>query len=112
MRNDILWDDGKQIHACFGERAAPFDSRTFLVWTKCGKDVPANSGFTNKSESVTCTECVPVLALHVLRTGEPKCPKCGQGLESEGGSVSRAGSWGWGPMYWRCEDDGEEWGHA
>ena len=24
---------------------------------------------------------------HVLRRGAPKCPKCGQGLESEGGSV-------------------------
>jgi len=54
----------------------------------------------------------PIRAVHVLRVGEPKCPKCGQGLESEGGSVVPAGSWDEGPLYWRCEDDGEEWGHA
>ena len=49
---------------------------------------------------------------HVLRRGNPKCPKCGQGLESEGGSVVPAGSWNEGPLYWRCEDDDEQWGHA
>ena len=54
----------------------------------------------------------PIKVLHVLRTGEPVCPKCGKGLEEQGGSVVRAGSWDCGPLYWRCEDDGEEWGHA
>lgn len=53
-----------------------------------------------------------VKVVHVLRIGKPICPKCGQGLESEGGSVVKAGSWDEGPLYWRCEDDGEEWGHA
>jgi hypothetical protein len=50
--------------------------------------------------------------VHVLRLGEPICPKCGQGLESEGGSVVPRGSWDWGPLWWECEDDGEQWGHA
>ncbi len=49
---------------------------------------------------------------HVLRTGNPICPTCGKGLESNGGSVVPAGSWNDGPLYWRCEDDGAEWGHA
>lgn len=53
-----------------------------------------------------------ITVLHVLRTGAPICPKCGQGLESEGGSVVPAGSWDEGPLYWLCEDDGEQWGHA
>jgi len=50
--------------------------------------------------------------IHVLRNGAPKCPKCGQGPEAEGGSVVPAGSMDCGPLYWRCEDDGEEWGWA
>lgn len=50
--------------------------------------------------------------VHVLRQGEPKCPKCGKGLESEGGSVFQAGQWDWGPLWWECADDGEQWGHA
>lgn len=50
--------------------------------------------------------------VHILRSAEPKCPKCGQGLESEGGSVTPAGSWDEGPLYWYCEDCHEQWGHA
>lgn len=53
-----------------------------------------------------------ITVLHVLRTGDPKCPKCGQGLESEGGSVVPAGSYDEGPLYWLCLDDDEQWGHA
>ncbi len=53
-----------------------------------------------------------ITVIHVLRTGEPQCPKCGQGLESEGGSVVPSGSWDEGPLYWRCVDDGEQWGYA
>ena len=54
-----------------------------------------------------------IRCIHVLRNGEPKCPKCGQGLESEeGGSVVPCGDWDSGPLWWRCEDDGEEWGFA
>lgn len=53
-----------------------------------------------------------ITLLHVLRHGEPKCPKCGQGLESDGGSVVPAGSWDDGPLYWWCQDCDEQWGHA
>jgi len=53
-----------------------------------------------------------ITVLHVLRTGKPICPKCGKGLESEGGSVVPAGNWDEGPLYWRCEDDEETWGFA
>lgn len=53
-----------------------------------------------------------IRCVHVLRSGEPKCPKCGQGLETEGGSVVPRGSWDEGPLWWECEDCGEEWGWA
>lgn len=52
------------------------------------------------------------VGIHVLRTGEPICPKCKQGLESEGGSVTRSGSWDDGPLWWHCEDCNEDWGWA
>lgn len=53
-----------------------------------------------------------ITILHVLRKGEPICPKCGQGLEEDGGSVTKGGSWDEGPLYWYCEDCDEQWGHA
>jgi hypothetical protein len=52
---------------------------------------------------------------------EPICPKCGQGHEDDGGTVSRHGSWNYGPFYWACNeciDDSSgypeqlQWGHA
>jgi hypothetical protein len=53
-----------------------------------------------------------IKVVHVLRNGEPKCPKCGQELETEGGSVVPGGSWDEGPLWWECEDCKVEWGHA
>lgn len=59
-----------------------------------------------------------IAIVHVLRYGKPVCPKCGSGLESEGGSVVEAGSWDYGPLYWECQDCFDEygmnlqWGHA
>jgi hypothetical protein len=53
-----------------------------------------------------------VKVIHVLRIGEPICPKCGNGLEEEGGSVVRRGSWDEGPFWWECEDCNEQWGFA
>ena len=50
--------------------------------------------------------------VHVLRLGEPQCPKCKQGLETEGGSVVPRGSWDEGPLWWECEDCNEQWGFA
>lgn len=58
------------------------------------------------------TNTTEIEVLHVLRLGKPICPKCGKGLMSEGGSVVQAGRWDWGPLWWECEDDGEQWGHA
>ena len=50
--------------------------------------------------------------VHVLRSAAPQCPKCGQGLESEGGSVVQDGGYDWGPLWWHCEDCDFDWGHA
>ncbi len=57
-------------------------------------------------------ERTEIRCIHVLRSDEPICPKCRKGLESEGGSVHPAGSYDWGPLYWRCEDCETEWGWA
>ena len=50
--------------------------------------------------------------IHVLRTGDPICHKCGKGPEEDGGSVVRRGSWDDGPLWWECEDCDEQWGFA
>jgi len=45
------------IHKCEGGQIAVGDPSTYVVWTKCNKDVPANKSF--KSEEVaTCMECL------------------------------------------------------
>jgi hypothetical protein len=62
------------------------------------------------SKTVPSTDGIRLV--HVLRSAEPKCPKCGQGLESEGGSVVPRGSMDAGPLWWECEDCDEGWGHA
>ena len=53
-----------------------------------------------------------IALVHVLRLGKPECPKCGSKHEDEGGDVREAGSYEWGPLYWRCENCDHEWGHA
>jgi transposase-like protein len=53
-----------------------------------------------------------VRVVHVLRSTKPVCPKCGSKHEDEGGAVTPRGSWDEGPLWWECEDCGEEWGHA
>lgn len=55
-RDDIKFDDGKVIHACEGNRMVPFDHGTFLVWTRCGKDVPAGRGFVGGNDA-NCPAC-------------------------------------------------------
>lgn len=53
---NIQWNDGTTVHDCEGARIIPFDPGTFLVWTKCGIDVPANQG-VNGTDAVTCKGC-------------------------------------------------------
>ena len=53
-----LYDDGKYIHLCKGERMDERNADTYLVWTLCGTDVPANKSFTG-AESATCPKCKP-----------------------------------------------------
>lgn len=55
-RTDIKYDDGAHVHACEGDRIVPSDPGTFLVWTVCGKDVPADRGFTG-GKAVDCPTC-------------------------------------------------------
>ena len=57
-RNDIIWEEKVgTIHACEGDRMVDQDSGTFLVWTLCKKDVPANYGQTGDHSDATCPEC-------------------------------------------------------
>ena len=58
------------------------------------------------------TEIEGLKIVHVLRSSGPTCPKCQQGLETEGGSVVPRGSWDEGPLWWACEDCEHEWGWA
>ena len=58
------------------------------------------------------TEAKDIRVIHVIRLGEAKCPKCGLGLEADGGSVVPRGSWDEGPLWWECEDCNEQWGFA
>ena len=53
-----------------------------------------------------------IRTIHVLRSADPVCPKCGKALETEGGSVEPRGSWDWGPLWWECTDCDEQWGFA
>jgi len=49
-----LYDDGTVVHLCEGKQVHP---DVYLVWTKCGKDVPANKSFMSE-ESITCKKCL------------------------------------------------------
>lgn len=59
------WRDGEIVHACQGERMHTHDPSTFLVWTLCGKDVPAGQAQVIKggfggfiaAEEITCATC-------------------------------------------------------
>ena len=52
-----LYQDKKNvIHACDSGELKFYKNPINLVWTKCGKDVPANKSFKSK-ESVTCPNC-------------------------------------------------------
>ena len=49
-----LYEDRKGIlHTCEG---TTFHRNVYLVWTRCGKDVPANTSFKSEELS-TCNEC-------------------------------------------------------
>jgi hypothetical protein len=53
-----LYEDKKGIiHFCESSQIVPSDRSTRLVWTKCGKDVPAYKSF-NSIEPVTCEGCL------------------------------------------------------
>lgn len=57
MDSGIMWEQSGVVHNCEGARMVPFDAGTFLVWTKCGKDVPAGAAFRNPKEHATCPDC-------------------------------------------------------
>jgi hypothetical protein len=45
------------IHLCEGSETVPGDPGTYLVWTKCGIDVPAGKSFRSM-ERANCSECL------------------------------------------------------
>ena len=67
-RDDLKYDDGKAVHACEGARGADFDRGTFIVWTVCQKDVPANKSFVGVDD-ITCPVCI--------EKGLPHASDCG-----------------------------------
>jgi hypothetical protein len=61
-REDLFWINGL-VHSCIGERMVVNDPSTFVVWTQCGMDVPANQSFSNNDGSVKvdCPDCISKL---------------------------------------------------
>ena len=55
-----LYEENGNIHTCDSGRAISHDSGTYLVWTKCGIDVPANQSFKSKEVS-NCSNCAEPL---------------------------------------------------
>ena len=53
----LYQDPSGIIHTCKGERAIDYDRDTYLVWTDCLKDVPANKSFRG-TDKVTCKKCL------------------------------------------------------
>ena len=59
------WREGDTVHACEGNTMHPRDPGTFLVWTLCGRDVPAGQAQIIKdgfggfiaAEAATCPRC-------------------------------------------------------
>lgn len=48
------------MHAAEGNQLVPFDTRTFVLWTACGRhDVPSNQGMASY-DPVTCPHCLNV----------------------------------------------------
>jgi len=56
MKNHLYQSKDGKIHACEGGQTTN-DRSTYVVWTKCGIDVPANKSFRS-GESVTCEKCM------------------------------------------------------
>lgn len=45
------------IHECEGNQIVGNDQTTYIVWTKCGIDIPANQSFKS-NEQATCKKCL------------------------------------------------------
>lgn len=50
-------DENKVLHECEGERIIPYDRDTYIVWTRCLQDVPADKSFKSEEEP-TCGQCI------------------------------------------------------
>ena len=62
MAKNHLYDDGIYIHLCKGSRVHENNPDTYLVWTECSKDVPANKSFES-DEGITCPDCCKLTAM-------------------------------------------------
>ena len=53
-----LFEKNGVVHACDGSE---IHRGIYLVWTKCGMDIPANASFKS-NEDPTCAKCLKVIA--------------------------------------------------
>lgn len=51
----IIWREGGIVHLCDGDRIHP---DVVLIWTLCGRDVPANAAETGDPAQVNCPACL------------------------------------------------------
>ena len=66
-----LYDNKKYIHLCEGSRIHENSPDTYLVWTKCGIDVPAGESFKS-DECITCPDCCILIRNRYMDTAEFK----------------------------------------
>ena len=76
-----LYDDKKYIHLCEGSRIHENSPDTYLVWTKCGIDVPAGESFKS-DECITCPDCC-ILIRKGVPTNEGGCKMRDEELKAE-----------------------------
>lgn len=59
-RSVLYQDKGNLVHACKG---SDVHRGVRLIWTLCGRDVPANGAFCSATgNTVTCDKCLARLA--------------------------------------------------
>ena len=56
------WYDSAVVHACEGAKVLP---QIFLLWTKCGHDVPAGKAYILRHDEgthdITCPKCLAAI---------------------------------------------------
>lgn len=86
MKNHLYQSKNGMIHLCEGGHVT-IDKQNYLVWTKCGVDVPANKSFKSY-EYVTCPKCIEEMFWGCKYCGDNEEPGCHKCVRDDGKLVS------------------------